>query len=103
MAERNANRSKLEIWLDTENSKPDIHAKVYDNVVYAMLRDYRFKRIMLANAERVFDTIPTAVKIELFKDAAKELLKSYKIKDVKQIYGLLGVKNLARLGTDAKR
>jgi hypothetical protein len=61
-----------------------------DELVAAMLRDHRFKRIMLANAEQIFLSIPPDVKLQLFREAAKEMFNKYKIKDVKQIYLLLG-------------
>lgn len=68
-----------------------------DELVAAMLRDYRFKKVMLANAELVFSGIPPEVKLQLFREAASELLKSYKIKDVKQIYRLLGMSERLRV------
>jgi hypothetical protein len=97
----------VQTWLEKEKAKIEARGsdgnRVYsqqkpiydgkptpDELVAAMLRDHRFKKIMLANAEQIFWAIPAEVKIQLFREAAKSMLEGYKIKDVKQIYRLLG-------------
>jgi hypothetical protein len=63
-----------------------------EELVAAMLKDFRFKRIMLANAEHIFDSVPAEVKVQLFREAIRDLMNHYKVSDMKAIYRMLGRK-----------
>lgn len=97
----------IERWLkaesDKEKERGSYMQKVYsqykpqgdikptpEELVSAMLRDHRFKKIMLSNAEQMFWNIPPEVRLQLFRDAARDMLNSYKIRDVKELYNKIG-------------
>jgi hypothetical protein len=93
-------KKKIISWADTQREQCQ-HVKVGtyltpSELATTMLRDFRFKKIMLASAEQVFWSIPPEVKLQLFKEAAKDMLNSYQIRDVKELYSMLGKEVRAR-------
>jgi hypothetical protein len=55
-------------------------------VVKEMLRDWRFKKKMLGYTAQIFSVLTKEDKKQMFKEALKEIILQYQIRDINKLY-----------------